>query len=130
MATEKDLNQQITDNSDASVTEVTEVAGVSRRKFTRNVLLGSAVVLTLSNRSAWGGAEIVGVSASLLDSYRYHTAYPSRLTDKELCELDKYLRYEDEALQPPSYNPDTGDMEYKRNFAGSNPEIDCTIYVE
>ena len=70
MATEQDLDQQIIDNTDESVKQVAERSGLSRRKFTRNVLVGSAVLLTLSNRSAWGTKELICASASLLESRR------------------------------------------------------------
>ena len=120
MATDKDFDQQISDNTEESVTEVAERSGLSRRKFTRNVLVGSAVLLTLSNRSAWGTKEVICASASLLESYR--TANPSRLTDEELNEIYNYDAYYHERKDEPQYDPQTGDMCYERNTPNQNSE--------
>jgi hypothetical protein len=95
MTTEKKFDQQITENSDASVPEVAESSGLSRRKFTRNVLVGSAVLLTLSNRSAWGDSVQYCVSPTLLESYRI--ANPSRLTETELNKIYDYEAHLHEA---------------------------------
>lgn len=120
MATDKDFDQQISDNTEESVTDVAERSGLSRRKFTRNVLVGSAVLLTLSNRSAWGTKEVICASASLLESYR--TANPSRLTDEELNEIYNYDAYYHERKDEPQYDPQTGDMCYERNIPNQNSE--------
>ena len=52
---DKETGQSI--NSREAVTNGTPPveAGSSRRRFTRNAVLGSAVVFTLGNRTAWGG---------------------------------------------------------------------------
>ena len=112
MSTEKDLDRKISVNSDASVTEVADGACVSRRKFTRNVLVGSAVLLTLSNRSAWGTKELICASASLLESY--NIANPSRLSDEQLNEIETYNWYYNERKNDPVFDPQTGDMCYER----------------
>jgi len=42
----------------------------NRRRFSRNALVSSAVLLSLANRSAWGAAQIVGtMSVPTLDSF-------------------------------------------------------------
>lgn len=46
-----------------------ETGTVTRRKFTRNILLGSAVLLTLSNKTAWGGLQERCISTQLWDSF-------------------------------------------------------------
>ena len=120
MATEKDFDQQIADNNDKSITEAAESSGLSRRKFTRNVLVGSAVLLTLSNRSAWGTKELICASASLLESYRL--ANPSRLTDEELNEIYTYESYYSERKNDPTYDAQTGDMCYERNTSNESSE--------
>ena len=125
MATEKDFDQQIDDHSGDSVTEVAERPGLSRRKFTRNALVGSAVLLTLSNRSAWGTKELICASASLLESYR--TANPSRLTEEELNEIYTYDAYYGERKDEPSYDPQTGDMCYERNTSNQNSELQDNV---
>jgi len=118
MATEKDFDQHIDDHSGESVTEVAERPDLSRRKFTRNVLVGSAVLLTLSNRSAWGTKELICASASLLESYKL--ANPSRLTEKELNEIDTYNWYLSEAKSEPVLID--GDMCYEINTPHQNSE--------
>ena len=118
MATEKDFDQQMDDHSGVSVTEVAERSGLSRRKFTRNVLVGSAVLLTLSNRSAWGTKELICASASLLESY--NLANPSRLTDEQLNEIDTYNFYLSEAKTEPVLID--GDMCYEINTPNLNSE--------
>ena len=121
MTTEKDFDQQIADNSDESVTEVTEQSGLSRRKFTRNVLVSSAVLLTLSNRSAWGTKELICASASLLESYAL--ANPSRLTDEEVNEIYNYEAFYQDRKSEPWYDAQTGDMCYEINTASENSEL-------
>ena len=118
MATEKDFDQQIDDHSGVSVTEVAERSGLSRRKFTRNVLVGSAVLLTLSNRSAWGTKDLVCASASLLESY--NLANPSRLTDEQINEIETYNFYLSEAKNEPVFID--GDMCYEINTPNLNSE--------
>lgn len=118
MATEKAFVKQAVDNSDQSVTEIAERSGLSRRKFTRNVLVGSAVLLTLSNRSAWGTKELICASASLLESY--HTANPSRLTEEQLNEVYKYDAFYHERKNDPVMID--GDMCYERNTSNLNSE--------
>ena len=121
MTTDKDFDQQIADNSDESVTEVAEQSGLSRRKFTRNVLVSSAVLLTLSNRSAWGTKELICASASLLESYAL--ANPSRLTDEEVNEIYNYEAFYQDRKSEPWYDAQTGDMCYEINTASENSEL-------
>ncbi|MCB1700807.1 MAG: hypothetical protein H6985_09875 [Pseudomonadales bacterium] len=69
----KDLEQAL-DSQDLSAESapVTQPAS-SRRRFTRNALVGTAVLASLSNRPAWGGggdhANDTCLSASLLASF-------------------------------------------------------------
>jgi len=124
MSTEKDFDQQTTDTSDKLMPEVAEGDGVSRRKFTRNVLVGSAVLLTLSNRSAWGKMDQICASANLLDSYR--NANPSRLNDLQSTELDTYNKYLGTKYQksPEMYDTTTGDMCYDVNLPNDSSTLD------
>ncbi len=69
MTPEKFSEKEMVDISDNLASEKTESKGLSRRKFTRNVLLGSAVLLTLNNQTAWGVPSNVTVSANLWASY-------------------------------------------------------------
>ena len=91
METKKDSEQQLVNHCDDSESKVTEGPVTSRRTFTRNVLVGSAVLLTLTNRSAWGAKVVPCVSTNLLDSYR--TGQPSALTAEQQQEIDDYERF-------------------------------------
>ncbi len=87
METKKVSEQQLTNNCDDSESKVTEGSVTSRRTFTRNVLIGSAVLLTLSNRSAWGNSPVC-FSTNLLMSYG--TGQASALTTEEQQEINDY----------------------------------------
>ena len=66
MSTKKDFEQEMISSDEVLVPKDSEGKGTSRRKFTRNVLVGSAVLLTLSNRSAWGATITTCISTNLL----------------------------------------------------------------
>jgi hypothetical protein len=99
METKLDFEQQRVDSCDDSEPKLTEGLGTSRRKFTRNVLVGSAVLLTLSNRSAWGDKILVCASTNLLMSYR--TGQPSAFTEDQQKELNNFEYYRSDAIQEP-----------------------------
>ena len=46
-----------------------EVKNLNRRRFSRNALAGSAVLLSLGNRSAWGGQTMGCMSVNTLNSF-------------------------------------------------------------
>jgi len=48
----------------------TQPPGSTRRRFTRNGIVGSAVVFSLGNRAAWGQAEPTCMSTLILESAR------------------------------------------------------------
>ena len=106
METKKVSEQQLTNNCDDSEPKVTEGPVTSRRTFTRNVLVGSAVLLTLSNRSAWATKEVVCVSTNLLMSY--NNGQPSALTTEQKAEIDRFNSYAiDERKKEEDINGDT-----------------------
>lgn len=49
-------------------TEAHPVANTNRRRFTRNAVVGSAVIFSLSNRAAWG-QDVTCMSTSILASF-------------------------------------------------------------
>ena len=69
MSTKKDFEQEMISSDEVLVPKDSEGKGTSRRKFTRNALVGSAVLLTLSNRGAWGATITTCISTNLLVSY-------------------------------------------------------------
>ena len=69
MGTKKDSEQELVNSGENVVPADDEGKGISRRKFTRNALVGSAVLLTLGNRAAWGDPLNVSISANLWASY-------------------------------------------------------------
>ena len=87
IVTKKDSEQPLANHCDGPESKVTEGSVTSRRTFTRNVLVGSAVLLTLSNRSAWGN-NLVCFSTNLLMSYE--TGQASALTEPQQQEIDDY----------------------------------------
>ena len=106
MEIKKVSEQQLANNCDDSVSKVTEGPVTSRRTFTRNVLVGSAVLLTLSNRSAWAATETVCVSTNLLMSY--NNGQPSAFTAEQQAEIDNFNRYAiDERKNEEDINGDT-----------------------
>lgn len=94
--TQKKSDHQLPDNYDAK-NMATEGHDTSRREFTRNVLVGSAVLLTLTNRSAWGLMEnpVKCISTNLLMSYRNGQA--SGLTAEQQEEVRQFEEYLSEA---------------------------------
>jgi hypothetical protein len=91
MEIKKVSEQQLANNCADSESKVTEGPVTSRRTFTRNVLVGSAVLLTLSNRSAWAATETVCVSTNLLMSY--NNGQPSALNDLQNAEIENFYDY-------------------------------------
>lgn len=71
MGAKKDSEQELVNSGENVVPADDEGKGISRRKFTRNALVGSAVLLTLGNRSAWGASSntLMCISTNMLVSY-------------------------------------------------------------
>lgn len=86
----KDSGQQMENHYNSSESKLTEGPDISRRKFTRNVLVGSAVLLTLTNRSAWAAKVTPCISTNLLVSY---TGRGSMLTTEQQQEVENYEHY-------------------------------------
>lgn len=71
-----------------------ENSTLSRRKFTRNALLGSAVLLTLSNKAAWAEApSLLCVSTNSLVSYT--TGQASQMPMEKIDELENFIKIRD-----------------------------------
>ena len=102
MVTKKDSEQPLANHCDGSGSKVTEGPVTSRRTFTRNVLVGSAVLLTLTNRSAWGANFDVCVSTNVWNSYT--TGQSSALTDKQEAEAKAFEYYLGNDDLPPVEN--------------------------
>ena len=118
METRKDLEQKLADSCENSEPTLTKALGTSRRKFTRNALVGSAVLLTLSNRSAWGTKVLVCASANLLVSYGAGRPSTLNLTTEQQKEIDDYeLYYNDRKNDPVDIQ---GDMCYEINTPNEN----------
>lgn len=95
-------DQQITDHCDDSVDMATESPSISRRKFTRNALLGGAVLLTLSNRSAWGvPKDVMCISTNVLMSFENGA---SALTDDQINEINNFYTVRDNYVGNDSVN--------------------------
>jgi hypothetical protein len=84
---------------------------LSRRKFTRAALTGSAVVFSVGNKGAWGQVQEICISTSVLTSY--YTTNPSAVARHE-TEVQNFLdgaggdAYDKPNSVPPQtcYNPD------------------------
>ena len=116
MGTKKDFEQKLADSCDNSEPKLTMGLGTSRRKFTRNALVGSAVLLTLSNRSAWAATHVVCASANLLLS----TGPPSAMTLNQSQEVENYKTYYNERLEDPENI--AGDMCYEIKGPNDNSQ--------
>lgn len=55
-------------SAEADASQESTVAGSNRRRFTRNAVVGSAVLFSLGNRAAWG-ADPTCLSATFLASF-------------------------------------------------------------
>lgn len=68
---DKELGQAANQPEIPTEAAAAPVGGSSRRRFTRNTVVGSAVLLSLGNRTAWGARNNDGtcLSASLLASF-------------------------------------------------------------
>jgi len=65
--TDKDSN---TDKTDGPLTPDTQLPDPARRRFSRSAIVGSAVVLSLGNRAAWGNSQLVGcMSLATIQSF-------------------------------------------------------------
>ena len=91
MSTKKDFEQEMTISDEILLPKDSEGKGTSRRKFTRNVLMGSAVLLTLSNRSAWGATVTKCISTNLLVSYTNGQASSVANNPDQQSEIDNYF---------------------------------------
>jgi len=118
MGTKKDFEQKLADSCDNSEPKLTEGLGTSRRKFNRNVLVGSAVLLSLSNRSAWAATNVVCVSANLLLSAA--TGQPSAMTLAQSQEVKNYNDYYDQRKKDPENI--AGDMCYEIKGPSDNSQ--------
>ena len=118
MEIKKVSEQQLANNCDDSESKVTEGPVTSRRTFTRNVLVGSAVLLTLSNRSAWAANEVVCVSTNLLMSY--NNGQPSALTFEQEAEIQKFNSYPLEDRK--NVEEINGDTCYTANYSSGNSD--------
>ena len=88
---EKDLDNSVERGEVVANTEESGAANTNRRRFTRNAIVGSAVMLTLGNRAAWGDgtggdAPVQCVSTPTLLSYRafgenFSSAHPQAMQD-------------------------------------------------
>mgnify|MGYP003703312193 CR=1 FL=1 len=96
-----------TDNNSDLKTDGSEPAGAgqlpdaNRRRFSRNAIMGSAVVLSLGNRAAWG--QTIGcMSVMTLESFNpdtgFASAHPGRLGHDE--DLARQIH---EIGAPPTY---------------------------
>ena len=89
MGAKKDSEQELVNSGENVVPADDEGKGISRRKFTRNALVGSAVLLTLGNRSALGAPVYdVCISTNLLASYANGTA--SGLTTEQINTIEDF----------------------------------------
>jgi len=100
----------------------TGVSQQARRRFGRNVVAGSAVLLTLSNRSAWGDvgpADNQCLSASVLLSYSPNA--PSTMA-RHYDEVEAYKRFE--------FLEDQYDVISQKNFDPQRDTIEEVAYLE
>jgi len=59
-----------TDKTDDPLTPDTQLPDPARRRFSRSAIVGSAVVLSLGNRAAWGKDQLVGcMSLATIQSF-------------------------------------------------------------
>ena len=123
IVTKKDSEQPLANHCDGPESKVTEGSVTSRRTFTRNVLVGSAVLLTLTNRSAWGANFDVCVSTNLWNSYT--TGQPSALTFEQDAEVKTFEQYLGDDPLPPDVN---GDMCIKVNQPNVSSDNTTVLY--
>lgn len=96
---DSDFDNQDSEQS-TSVVDDSPVAGQSRRRFTRSAAVGSAVLLTLGNRAAWGtfnhggGHNKLCISQRTWDSYTAGTAsIAPHAHFEEAREFEAYASY-------------------------------------
>jgi hypothetical protein len=70
--TDKDKDND-TDAAGNPLTETGQLQDPNRRRFSRNALVGSAVLMSLGNRSAWGGQIVDSMSIPTLNSFNPST---------------------------------------------------------
>lgn len=58
------MKQPLNEQDDLAQTALDSESSASRRRFTRNAVVGSAVLFSLGNRAAWGEATNTGVCLS------------------------------------------------------------------
>ena len=115
MDIKRNSKQEIVNTGKNLASTDAEDKGTSRRKFTRNALVGSAVLLTLGNRSAWG-ADVVKacISTNVLVSYANGQASAVARHEQEFQEYDAFhtdVTYEQEVgdkmciFEPESFEP-------------------------
>lgn len=96
MGAKKDSEQELVNSGENVVPADDEGKGISRRKFTRNALVGSAVLLTLGNRSAWGASSntLMCLSTNLLVSYENGMASALNGTQQE-TDIENFITTRD-----------------------------------
>ena len=115
MGTKRDAEQELVNSGENVVPLDDEGKGISRRKFTRNALLGSAVLLTLGNRSALGagGLDVVCVSTNSLVSYANGAA--SGFTLEQINTFDDFINPASDPKRIPNSEFEEGTLScYKR----------------
>ena len=120
MDSSRDTERECANISDDKIPMTSDGQGVSRRKFTRNALVGSAVLLTLSNRSAWGATATACISTSLLTSF---TQASRPLNPDQQIEIDRYYDSVNYYEKRSSDEYPVGDQtcyEYKTNNGSIN----------
>ncbi len=97
------VNEDGANDSLATSDQLTKSAGSGRRRFTRNMLVGGAVVATLGNRAAWGQTQITGecISAGVFDSFTNGFASANHPMHEEW--EDQIARMEQDVLSPDEY---------------------------
>lgn len=98
------VNKDGANSTLATSAEPTTSAGNGRRRFTRNMLVGGAVVATLGNRAAWGQTQVTGecISAGVFDSFTngfasaahpMHEEWQAQLTrmEQDVNSADEYV---------------------------------------
>ena len=110
---QKTSDPQIADNCGDSENMVTEGHDVSRRKFTRNVLVGSAVLLTLGNRAAWGASSAC-ISPNVWASYTEGGTPLASFNPEQQADIIEYESHLSQA-QPGNPQCEEGLIGYKYN---------------
>ena len=109
----------------------TALGGASRRRFTRNAVAGSAVILSLGNRAAWGGNPANGIgnnciSHNTMVSYAAASLGPA---DQGLSTIEKVDAYRQQYVDDENLvevvraNPNSD--ESNPLYCAEQPEVQC-----